>query len=200
MQLGDLPAWLAAVGTIAAFVAAFVQIRTERRSRLERERREETDRRYAQARLVAAMPGPEETAEDGGGRSAIDCINSSNEPVYNVVACLVFIQGAAPHTTEELMRLRLLGDGYEGVPVATLTLLPPGTWRAWVDGSGWTSVMAGRPGAEIAFTDRAGVHWIRRTGGQLDEINADPLTYLGELGLVGPHDFRTPEPLDRGRQ
>jgi hypothetical protein len=46
-----VPTWIAAIGTVGAFIAAFIQIATERRLRHDREVKE-------QARLVAAITGP----------------------------------------------------------------------------------------------------------------------------------------------
>jgi hypothetical protein len=192
-----VPTWLAAIGTVAAFVVAFVQINTERKRRHQTEAREAEERHFAQARLVSAMPGPEERDPDSvtAGRSAVDCINGSQEPVYNVVVAIVFIQGAAPHTTEDMLRLRGAPQGGTA-PVTTLSILPPGRSRAWIRGTHWTAAMAGRPGAEIAFTDRAGAHWIRRAiGGRLEELPVDPLDYFARYGFHGPHDLQTPEPL-----
>ena len=126
----------------------------------------------------------------------MNCVNASPEPVYNVVVGIVFIQGAAPRTTEELMKVRLREGDYQGVPTTTLNVLPPGKSRAWIHGSGWTSFMAARAGAEIAFTDRAGVHWIRRANGMLTELPLDPLQYFAQFGFYPPHEFQTPESLD----
>jgi len=198
VHFGDVPTWLAAIGTVAAFAVAFVQIRTERQSRHQKDRADLAERHVAHATLVAAIRGPEESDQQGDGRTAVDCINSSREPVYNVVATIVFIQGAAPHTTEEMLEVRLGQDPPQSIPVATLGVLPPGVWRAWAAGIGWTGVMAGRPGVEIAFTDRSGNHWIRRANGSLDELDVSPLTSLARLGYPPPYDFQTPEPLDGG--
>jgi hypothetical protein len=144
------------------------------------------------------MPGAKERGEGTAtdpGRSAIDCMNGSLEPAYNVVIGIVFIQGAAPHTLEEMLKFRRR-DTYQSVPVTTLSILPPGRSRGGIGGTGWTSIMSGRAGAEIAFTDRAGAHWIRRATGKLDELAVDPLTYFEQFGFYGPHDFDTPEPVD----
>lgn len=196
---GDIPTWVAAVGTVAAFTVAFVQINTERQRRHVDEEKDRAERHSAQARLISAMPGPverESGSDSLSGRSAIDCINSSSEPAYNVVVGIVFIQGAAPRTTEDMMKLRLGGDQYQGLPTTTLSILPPGRCRAWISGTGWTSIMAGRAGAEIAFTDRAGAHWIRRATGELDELPVDPLEYFKQFNFYGPYEYQTPEPLN----
>lgn len=195
LNYGDVPTWVASVGTVAAFGAALFQINTERARRHETEKQDRYERHRAHATLISAMPGPIEPGTDDQvpGRSGIDCMNASAEPVYNVVVGIVFIQGAAPHTTEAMMKLRLCGEQVEGVPATTLSILPPGRFRAWIAGTHWTGVMGGRAGAEIAFTDRAGAHWIRRASGALDELSEDPLTYFQQYNFFGPYELQTPE-------
>jgi hypothetical protein len=87
IHLGDLPTWLAALGTVGALAAALWQIRTERKRRLEREALEREERHQAQARLIAAVVGPEEPHEEVAilGRTAVDLINGSAEPVYRLI-------------------------------------------------------------------------------------------------------------------
>lgn len=199
LNYGDVPAWIASVGTVAAISVALFQIRTERKLRQKAERADRIERHKAQARLISAMPGPTEPEEGQdplAGRSAVDCINASSEPIYNVVLGIVFIQGAAPRTTEDMLKLRLGSGEVASVPTTTLNMLPPGRSRAWILGTHWTSVLAGRAGAEIAFTDRAGSHWIRRATGGLDELPVDPLEYFKQFNFYGPYEFQTPESLD----
>jgi hypothetical protein len=197
-----LPSWLAAIGTVGALIVAFMQISTERRLRQEREFKE-------QARLIAAIIGPAlkddeaRTEAEGGGpgwiggvpagtaRTAIDLINGSPEPVYRVVAGVVFVPGTAPRTMEAFLK-----DGRHR-PMTTASVLPPsGTYRVWIHGF-WLDAagggMGGRSAAEIAFTDRAGKHWIRRATGQLEELPEGPIDYFGHLRLFGPYDLLTPE-------
>jgi hypothetical protein len=201
---GDVPTWVAAVGTVGALIAALVQIGTERRLRHERELKE-------QARLISAITGPalrdadaQAEAEAGGqgwiggvpagvARTAIDLINSSLEPVYRIVAGVVFVQGTAPRTMEAFCKTAAQK------PMTTASVLPPnGTYRVWVHGY-WLDAagggLGGRSAAEVAFTDRAGKHWIRRATGQLEELAEDPIDYFQHLGLPGPHDLQTPERL-----
>ncbi len=198
LNYGDVPTWIASVGTVAAFGAALIQINTERHRRHQAEAQDREERHRAQARLISAMPGPTESAEETqplGGRSAIDCFNGSSEPAYNAVVGIVFIQGAAPRTTEDMLKLRLGDNEYQAVPTTTLSILPPGNSRAWIPGTHWTSILAGRAGAEIAFTDRAGTHWIRRATGDLDQLPVDPLQYFHQFGFSGPYEYQTPERL-----
>jgi hypothetical protein len=56
--------------------------------------------------------------------------------------------------------------------------------------------MGGRFGAEVAFTDRAGSHWIRRATGKLEELPKEPLEYFEPSGLYGPYALVTPERID----
>ena len=67
IHLGDLPTWLAALGTVGALGAALWQISTERKRRHEREEQQREERHLAQARLIAAVIGPEE--QSGGADS-----------------------------------------------------------------------------------------------------------------------------------
>ena len=198
IQYGDVPEWVASIGTVAAFAAVAVQIKLDQSRRHKQEQYDEQERHRSQATLISSMPGPVEPSmgqELNEGRSAIDCFNGSAEPVYNVVVGIVFLQGAGPRTTEDMMKLLLMAEKREGVPTTTLSILPPGRSRAWVRGTHWTGVMAGRAGTEIAFTDRSGSHWIRRVDGDLEELRIDPLTYFGQFNFNGPHEFQTPEPL-----
>lgn len=203
LSWGDVPTWLAAIGTVGALIAAFIQIGTERRLRHDRELKE-------QARLISAITGPalrdaeaQAEAEAGGpgwlggvpagvARTAIDLINGSPEPVYRIVAGVVFVQGGAPRSMEAFFRTTTTQK-----PMTTASVLPPsGTYRVWVHGF-WLNAggggMGGRSAAEVAFTDRAGKHWIRRATGQLEELPEDPIAYFQRLGLHGPHDLQTPE-------
>jgi hypothetical protein len=144
-------------------------------------------------------------------RTPIYVHNSSAEPIYEVVVGIVFIQGAAPRTLEGILDLRQQRHqettelaakgldvsteqrGFRADPVTTSGIIPPGTWRVWIRGKGWTSIMAGRGGVDVAFVDRAGVSWVRRAMGPLEELSTRPLEHFAQHGLYGPHEFRAPE-------
>lgn len=204
-DLGDVPTWVAAIGTVGALFAVIIQMASERRRRHRDEERDHRERHRSQAQLVAAIIGPTENPPSEqekmstplnrvNGRSAVDLINSSAEPVYSLVVGITFIQGAAPHTLEGVMDIRK-ENRLQGMPVTTASVLPGGTYRVWIQGTGWTGIMAGRPGAEVAFTDRAGTHWIRRATGELEELPKPPFEYFQEHGLYGPYELQTPERL-----
>lgn len=146
-------------------------------------------------------------------RTPIYIHNSSAEPIYEVVPGIVFVQGAGgPRTLERMLSFRekrrlesaeLMAKGADGAereweafqrdPVTTVGIVPPGTWRVWISGGGWTSGMGGRGGVDVAFIDRAGVSWVRRAMGQLEELATRPLEHFGKHGLAGPYDFQMPE-------
>ena len=77
IHLGDLPTWLAGLGTVGTLGAALWQIGSERKRRIEREVQEREERRQAQARLIAAVIGPEEPSDKAAilGRTGVDLIN-----------------------------------------------------------------------------------------------------------------------------
>jgi hypothetical protein len=81
-------------------------------------------------------------------------------------------------------------------PITTASILPGGTYRVWIDKVGWGRIINGRLGAEVAFTDRAGSHWIRRATGQLEELAIAPLEYFKKWNMYGPHDLQTPQRLN----
>jgi hypothetical protein len=104
---------------------------------------------------------------------------------------MVFVQGAGPRSLEDMLKLQEQ-YGRRG-PVTTASILPGGLYRVWIAGTGWHRILSGRPGAEIAFTDASGAHWIRRATGRLEELRAPPLAYLEKWQFYGPHDLQRPE-------
>lgn len=227
IQWGDFATWVAAIGTVSAVVVALLQVARERNARLSREARDRSNRHRAHARLISSWTGPAEALPEServeygapeldrafNYRTPVYVHNSSEEPIYEVVVGIVFIQGAAPRSLEGILDLRhrrrqqtaeLASKGvevsteqraFDGDPVTTSGIVPPGTWRLWIRGKGWTSIMAGRGGVDVAFVDRAGVSWARRAMGSLEELPKRPLDHFGEHGLAGPHEFQVPERL-----
>lgn len=225
MQWGDVATWVAAVGTVSAVAVALIQVARERSARLAHEAQDRADHHLAHARLISAWMGPAEAVPDAQhvdyGDAEVDAIynfrtpiyvhNSSAEPIYEIVAGIVFIQGAAPRTLEGMLSFRqqrreenaeLAAEGmdveaaqraFHRDPVTTAGIVPPGTWRLWVRGKGWTSILAGRGGVDVGFVDRAGVSWVRRAMGPLEELPKRPLEYFSQHGLYGPHELQGPE-------
>jgi hypothetical protein len=156
---------------------------------------ETAERHRAHARMISAVfnpPGVVPTTE--GKKWFVELINGSAEPVYTLVAAVVYIQGAGPATQERWLELRQTGY-QESIPITTVSMLPAGDFVVsvpFIDGAG---IPGGRLAAEVAFTDRSGAHWIRRARGQLEELDQDPIRYIASLGLYGPHEFQTPRRL-----
>lgn len=179
IHFGDLPTGIAAVGTAGTLAAALWQIRSERQARRRDEAEAEKRAERAQAELISAWYGGNDptAAVTGKVYDRIVVLNRSDQPVYEVLISLVFIQGAAPQTGEDLVRLRERSHGSdpERHQVA-LAVLPPGQWRVRITG-GWGG-MHRMPGAEVAFNDRAGSAWVRRATGALDRLPAAPFDHF----------------------
>ncbi len=190
--LAAIATGLAALGTVGALFAALYQIGSERSRRLAQDATDHAERHREQARLIAGWVGRGERGE--ADRTPFYLFNGSAEPVYSVVATIVLVQGTAPASGEEwqsLAKQRMKdADEYMQTPVTTATILLPGRWRVWIQGSGWSGVLGGRTAAEVAFTDRAGAHWVRRGTGELEELTQAPFQHYG---LLGPFDLVTPE-------
>lgn len=199
MNWGDVPTWVAAIGTVGTLVAALVQISSERARRLAADEQLREERHIEQARRVAAYVGevekpplPHGDRNDDRGRTAFYLVNNSPEPVYSVVVGMVFLQGAVPRSLEDMLRLNHEQYGGRQGPITTVSILPSGLHRVWIAGADWHRILSGRAGAEIAFTDAAGAHWIRRASGQLGELAHPPFEYLKRWHFYGPHDLQTP--------
>ena len=126
---------------------------------------------------------------------AIQLVDGFAEPVYGLFACLVFIQGAAPQTIEDWLS-GYSRDREHGYPSLTpLPVPPPGRWAAPIY-QRLDQPMQGRFGAEVAFTHRAGRHWIRRATGALEELDTSPILFLYDRGVPGPYDWVSPSPAE----
>lgn len=174
-------AWVAvgSIATAVAVIVALVQVYGERKSRLEAETQ-------GQASLVATWLGgrPPRGQAVPTGDLGVTLRNASSEPVYDVVVWLVLVQGAGPRSGEESAKVG-------GMRPATLAILPPGSY--WSSVGGWSPGMYARPGVEVAFTDAAGRHWVRRAHGRLDQLASDSVTHYG---LSRPVDWETmPDPM-----
>jgi hypothetical protein len=168
-------AWVAvgSIGTLAAVIVALGAVALDRRERTSEQRKRQARQVSAWiARLQVARPAD----DDGGpitGVTTAAVLNASDEPVYRVIAWLVLYPGA-PGTGEEVAHgISRGGDG-----PATIGVLPPGSFELDLPAFDPPGMMK-RPAVEIAFTDAAGRHWIRRQNGQLDEIKKVPAFHYG---------------------
>lgn len=146
------------------------------------------EKRLDQARRVSAWAvafeqEPEGLFPDTYGRvpyaRKVNLTNSSTEAVYELVVYLVWVQGAAPHTGEELQARSGGGKGGIFRRRAIVQILPPGNY--WLKLAGPTNTpMQGRLGVEVAFTDGAGRHWVRRVpSGNLESLDSTPVRHYG---------------------
>jgi hypothetical protein len=204
INFGDFPTWVASIGTVGALGAALYQINSERNRRIAQESRDRDERHRAQARLVSAWIGKTRggpASSDNSRQISLELINGSPEPIYGLVAGAVFIQGrSGPNSLEAWFEVKKKTESQEHeqlpTPTAILSILPPGRWRIWVQDTGEV-LGGGRRGAELAFTDRAGAHWVRRAKGDLAGLPSAPFEYLEKSGMYGPpYDFQVPEHAD----
>lgn len=164
-------ALVAAAGWVTSVVVARRSARKERRTRADVERR-------AQAEKVSVWQEPSANPQP------VALLNHSDEPVYDAVATFVFVDGSGPARGEEVAHERAGWRVRVGV-------IPPGRWRVHVDG-GWNG-MYSRLGVEVAFTDCAGGHWVRRADGRLETL---PRGAFDHFELSRPMDRTPPEPYD----
>jgi hypothetical protein len=180
VHFGDLPTWVAAIGTVGALAAAFWQIRTERRARVWQDTQDRRNARRAQAvRISGWIASPEDVARQEWQDTALPrygavLLNHSEEPVYEAIASLVSIQGAGPSSVK--------GDGHLEYR-AYLSVIPPGRHIADLGTcDGWPS---GRAGVDLSFTDAAGMHWLRYATGGLVEIDEPSAEYYAVARPLG---------------
>lgn len=182
-DLGDVATWVGAVGTVGALFAALRQIKTEREARHKADRERDAQLHRAQAERVSAWVSSGAIPPDGGDWLVV--LNRSDEPVYRAVVLLVLLQGSGPRRGEDYVGEHPPFDCFQAIGV-----LPPGRWRVRVT-TGWRGMMR-QPGAEIAFTDRSGNHWVRRATGLLEELQAESFTHYNiplPIGLGPPEPF-----------
>jgi hypothetical protein len=165
LRLGDVPAWGAAIGTVGTLIAVLVQMNADRKARRARDRR-------SQAVHVSAWPDLRPRKGD-----SLILVNHSDEPIYEVVVTAVPIKGMA-------------AKGEHAGDKAPFMTVPPGRWRMPMSDE-WAGMYA-MPGVEIAFTDAAGAHWIRRGTGRLEEIAETPFTHY-DVPLPIEHTTLTPD-------
>jgi hypothetical protein len=164
-------ALIAAAGWLTSAVIAMRRDRNEPKTRVLAACREQAER-------VSVWPGPSADPQP------VALLNHSDEPVYEAVATFVFIDGSGPARGEEVSSELAARQVRVGV-------IPPGRWRVCVDGD-WNG-MYSRLGLEVAFTDRAGAHWVRRADGRLEQLPRGAFDYFE---LSRPLELTPPEPVD----
>ena len=162
---GDVATWVTGIATIALFIVAFYQIRNERMARQRADNERLINVRRGQAEHIATWIVTS-SFDDIGQFLWVAVRNQSLQPVYHLIAQgIVLNDDGTPRydpRLEEQTRIAVVppGEGYVAVHL---------------DYGG----MHRRPGIEIAFQDAAGRNWLRKTTGELLEINDSPVAYYG---------------------
>ena len=127
------------------------------------QRRLETERaRQQQAELISAWYG-----ENG----RIYLRNGSSSLVYEVVVAPVAIQGEPVRSLEEAVALTWMHSWVVFIG------LQPGV-ADYALGLPYDIDVKWHSALELAFTDQAGQHWLRRKDGRLEELPTAPVEYL----------------------
>jgi len=150
VNLGDLPTWFADIGTVGALGAALWQIRTERNLRHKRDQKEQASAppRAGKAHFRCHRTRRPDGQAVGPTRAHCDLPDKRlPEPVYRLVIAIVAVQGLMPRTIDSW-----LGRDDRPQPITTASILPGGTYRAWVGGIGWAMGSGfNRPGIDCGL-------------------------------------------------
>jgi hypothetical protein len=176
-------AWVEGTGALATVGALWFTGLTVRLQRGDRRRELEESQRHQADQVAAWIDEPASTAmlapTPQPGPTPIALANTSSQPVYDAIVRLVFKTGGWPREDAEFWeRARSL-----------LSVIPPGEWSA--DVTRWKPGGGRHPGVEIAFTDRAGRHWLRTSEGKLTRLAVPPLEHYG-LTVPGSGTWRIP--------
>ncbi len=133
IDMGTVPAWVGAIGTVSAVSVALGQIAHDRRLRRRKEHRK-------QAELIAAWIGELGTPASDWDGTVVYLSNRSSLPVYGTVISLVLIQGAGPRRGED--------PHVDNVGRTIVPVMPPGESKVNVL-PGFTGGMNAMVGVEV---------------------------------------------------
>jgi len=157
---GDVATWVTGIATIALFIIGFWQIRIEREARQTADAERRSSVRRLQAEQVAAWIA-REGSDELGSVLWIAVRNQSSQPVYHLViqGIVLSSDGTPRHNPSPDNQVRIAvappGEGYAGLHM---------------DYAG----MHRRAGIEMAFQDAANRNWLRKSNGELTELDATP--------------------------
>jgi hypothetical protein len=166
VQWGNIPEWLAGVGTVCAFGVTYLLLRSQVAAQrlVEAKREEEVNHRLReQARLISASLAsslPPTPRDDDRLVVPVEVRNRSDEPIYNVI-----------------LEMRSSWDRDAQPIYYTLTAVAPDSTRN-LSFQALVRMNVEEPPLAIAFTDTAGLHWLRQPLGQLERL-AEPFTFPG---------------------
>lgn len=147
LQWGNVPEWLAAIGTVGALAVALFLLKQE----IDDRRRAKSKAQQWPASGIVAWAEPR---TDAGGWQTV-ALNRSDEPVYDVVVRFTPLREGG-------------SDPIESVS-GTLAPGPPKPLDTYGD---TPQDLFGIPPVEIEFTDGRGRHWLRTANGALNQLDS----------------------------
>lgn len=190
IELGNLAEWVAAVGTVAAFMGGLYVISRDQGSR----REQQALAAYDAALAVTVAVGQTGTTIPEGIPGAI--VNTV------ITVPLVTVTNESSRTIYEVSADVKLPSG-EQIDATTWEELPPHTWVPF-ESQPHDDMWSKRPGtygldlvATVMFKDSRGTYWIRDSGGAIRR----PVQYVqGRSGRIHRflHPFRSKRRLIRG--
>lgn len=116
-----------------------------------------------QAQLVSGWIGGSSDVKTSGDEVVVTIANQSTTAVFGTAVFLVAQLRRSPGSIEELTEMGSPGDP----SYRLFGVVPPGRHAITVP---WRAAgMFRQPAVELAFSDAAGAHWIRRASGELQE-------------------------------
>ncbi|MEC0710136.1 hypothetical protein P8881_21635 [Bacillus haynesii] len=155
---------ISGVATFATVIFAIYQLQTQQANAALNELKSQENEKRFQANKIAAWID----SENRRSQMLYSIQNSSDLPIYQAIITLVSIQGAGPPRNGD----EVGGDYKYRVLLVTI---PPGKFYTVSDSNG--KGMHIEYGVEVAFTDAKGIHWVRKSNGQLKEIKKRPLEF-----------------------
>jgi hypothetical protein len=165
LSSAEYTAWATAVqafGTVMAFVAAFTAFAWQWAQTRTLEQQRAAFERASQASRVAGWLVLTGSGQDEGYEITVR--NSSDLPVTRLMAMIVDGRYGPPVGEPAAFDCGIVAP-FDPVPPSTTLRTRTGSPGG---ASGW------RPSVQIAFTDAAGRHWVRRPDGALFEIDVSP--------------------------
>lgn len=180
MGVVEIVSIVSAIISAGALGAVVVQIRSDSAYRRAEEEIRKAVLRKVFAKMVSAW-----VEQPGQGRLVVQ--NRADQPIYHVVARVVFQHGTEDfdgsdievHPADGSGDVNIVSMSSEAAALASFPeyVVPPGRYTVEIgpDVSREQSVL----GVEIAFRDVRGLNWCRDSDGVLQEISVDPFEFMG---------------------
>ena len=160
---GDVATWVTGITSILLFIVAFWQISLERSARRKADKESVYVQRRHQPEHIAAWI-ESESLDDRGLVVCVAVSNQSLQPIYHVVVQGILLSNDGTPRADPFPENR-----------SQIAVVPPG--------KGYTTFpfnyagMHQRAGIEIAFQDAANRYWLRKTSGELIELESSPVVH-----------------------